>query len=137
MKTLVTILALLLSSHGLAQSMAPVFIDVRSPEEFQQGHVEGAELIPHEDIEQGIAKLQPGMDTTLYLYCRSGRRAELAADTLRSLGYTRVINLETLDNARQTSTQLQLCARSSDAPDCNIPGMSQGTAAEVAAPRGG
>ena len=135
MKIAIALFALLLSSASLAQS--PVFIDVRSADEYQQGHLEGAHLIPHGEIEQGIARLQPGMDTTLYLYCRSGRRADMAADALRSLGYTRVVNLHTLENAMRTSEQLQLCARSSDAPGCSMPGMSQETVPAASAPREG
>ena len=135
MKTLITLLALFYTGVSLAQ--APVFIDVRSAEEFNQGHLEGAELIPYDQIEGGIAKLQPGMDTPLYLYCRSGRRAGIAADALRSLGYTHVINLDTLENAQQTSAQMQLCARSSDAPGCNMPDTLQETTPAASAPRGG
>lgn len=135
MKTAITILALLWASSTLAQ--APVFIDVRSAAEYAQGHLGGAQLIPHDKIKQGINQLQPGMDTTLYLYCRSGRRAGIAADTLRAMGYTRVINLETLENARRTSDQLQLCARSSDAPGCNIPETPGGTIPGASAPREG
>ena len=108
---------------GLTMAQSPVFIDVRSADEYQQGHVEGARLIPHDEIVDGIAKLEPGMDTPLYLYCRSGRRAGMAAEELRELGYTRVVNLRSLENAQRTSNQMQLCARSSDAPGCNNPEM--------------
>lgn len=121
MKTLFFVLTLLCPVLALAQS--PVFIDVRSADEYSQGHVEGARLIPHEEIVEGIAQLEPGMDTPLYLYCRSGRRAGMAAEELRELGYTRVVNLRSLENAQRTSNQMQLCARSSDAPGCNNPEM--------------
>ena len=135
MKILLALMTMLYASIGLAQT--PVFIDVRTASEFQQGHVEGAQLIPYDRIAEGIAELQPGMDTTLYLYCRSGRRAGIAQEALQSMGYTRVINLETLDNARQTSATLQLCAKSSDAPDCSMPGMPRETGPAASAPREG
>jgi phage shock protein E len=135
MKTAITFMALLWTSSALAQT--PIFIDVRSPGEYDQGHVEGAELIPHNQIEPGIARLQPGMDTTLYVYCRSGYRAGVAADALRALGYTRVVNLKTLENARQAAAQLQLCAKSSDAPGCNMPGMPGETTPAASALREG
>ena len=135
MKILLALMTMLYASIGLAQTS--VFIDVRTASEFQQGHVEGAQLIPYDRIAEGIAELQPGMDTTLYLYCRSGRRAGIAQEALQSMGYTRVINLETLDNARQTSATLQLCAKSSDAPDCSMPGMPRETGPAASAPREG
>ncbi|KAA1188555.1 rhodanese-like domain-containing protein [Pseudohalioglobus sediminis] len=135
LKTLFLAAMLLFSAGSLAQS--PIFIDVRSTEEFQEGHVAGAELIPHEEIAAGIARLQPALDTPLYLYCRSGRRAGLAAEVLRELGYSRVINLETLENAQNMQEQMLLCAKSSDAPGCSRQETPAETAPAAFPPREG
>jgi phage shock protein E len=69
-----------------------VWIDVRTAEEFAQGHLEGAVNIPHDEIGKRIAKLVPDKNAEIHLYCRSGRRSGLARQTLIDLGYTKVIN---------------------------------------------
>jgi phage shock protein E len=69
-----------------------VLIDVRTEEEFADGALPGATLIPHEQIAQRIAAVAPDKDTPIVLYCRSGRRSGIAQDSLQALGYTRVIN---------------------------------------------
>ncbi|MDO4641679.1 MAG: rhodanese-like domain-containing protein [Neisseria sp.] len=69
-----------------------LWIDVRSPEEFQQGHIEGAQNIPVDRIASEISRISPDKNAPLNLYCRSGRRSEVALQTLKKLGYTHVIN---------------------------------------------
>lgn len=88
----------------------PLWIDVRSAGEYEQGHLEGAILIPHGEIEQGVAALDIDRDTTLYLYCRSGNRSGKAKARLEAAGYTRVINVGGLEDARSFSRQLLACA---------------------------
>ena len=78
-----------------------VWIDVRSAEEFSEGHLSGAILIPHDQIEAGIARLDLAPDTPIYLYCRSGRRAGMARDRLHALNYSAVINVGGLEDARR------------------------------------
>lgn len=78
--------------HLLAQSAPRVLIDVRTPEEFAEGALPGAQLIPHEQIARRIAEAAPDKDTPVVLYCRSGRRAEQAQEVLQSMGYRQVIN---------------------------------------------
>ena len=74
------------------ESRKGVWIDVRTPEEYATGHLDGATNIPYDKIAERIAALVPGKDTEIHLYCRSGRRSGLALQTLRDLGYTKVIN---------------------------------------------
>lgn len=74
------------------QSGSHVLIDVRSSDEFAAGHLQGAQLIPHYRIGEAIASVAPAKDTPIVLYCRSGRRSELARQTLLELGYTRVVD---------------------------------------------
>lgn len=68
-----------------------VLVDVREPDEFAAGHAENAKLIPLGDIQAG--KFNEDKEKTIYVYCRSGRRAEEARTTLQNNGYERVENL--------------------------------------------
>lgn len=78
-----------------------VVIDVRTPDEFATGHVEGALNLPHDRVGEMIAALVPSKDTPVVLYCQSGRRADIALKTMRDLGYTRVENYGGYEAARK------------------------------------
>ena len=69
-----------------------VWIDVRSAEEFNAGHLQNAVNIPHDKISEGVKALGSDKDAPINLYCRSGRRAEAALTELKNAGYTNVIN---------------------------------------------
>ena len=69
-----------------------VWIDVRSAEEFNAGHLQDAVNIPHDQILERIQSVSPDKDTPINLYCRSGRRAESALNELKKAGYTNVTN---------------------------------------------
>ena len=69
---------------------SPIIIDVRNPEEFAEGHIEGAILIPVAEIEALAPSLAGYTAHTILLYCRSGNRSNQAAQILRSLGFTSV-----------------------------------------------
>jgi phage shock protein E len=84
------LLLTLFSVNSLAEET--VYIDVRSADEYQQGHIEGALLMPHTEIGKLIAKANISRDTPIVVYCRSGRRAGLALETLAELGYSNVTN---------------------------------------------
>lgn len=66
-----------------------VLLDVRTQEEFDEGHIPGAVCLPHESI-AADKELPFGKDVRLFLYCRSGRRSAEAAKKLVSMGYTDV-----------------------------------------------
>jgi phage shock protein E len=66
-------------------------IDVRSAGEYAKGHYRGAVNIAHDRIGDRLKSVGP-QDATVILYCASGARSGLAARTLRTKGYTRVIN---------------------------------------------
>ena len=73
-----------------------LLIDVRSPEEYAEGHVKDALLIPHTQFfsaEIPVEKYAP-----IYLYCKMGPRAEFATGVLKERGYTKVTNLGGLDD---------------------------------------
>ena len=68
------------------KSTAPFVLDVRTPEEFASGHVPGAVNIPYDQVPSRLAEIPK--DKEVVLYCRSGRRAGLAAAELEKAGYT-------------------------------------------------
>jgi phage shock protein E len=71
----------------------PLFVlDVRTPQEYAEGHVPGAVNIPHDQLASRLAEVPRDQDVVLY--CRSGRRAGLAADVLAAHGYRRLAHLE-------------------------------------------
>ena len=67
-------------------------LDVRTPAEYAEGHVPGAVNVPHDQLASRLAEVPKDKDVVLY--CRTGRRAALAADVLASHGYTRLSHLE-------------------------------------------
>lgn len=71
-----------------------VVLDVRTTEEFAQGHVAGARNIPHTEIGARLAELGDARDADIVVYCRSGRRAEMALETLGTAGFKRLFHLE-------------------------------------------
>jgi len=78
---------------ALAKSGEQAFVlDVRAPEEFVTGHVPGAVNIPYDQVAARLAEVPKDKDVVLY--CRSGRRAGMAAEVLAANGYTRLKHLE-------------------------------------------
>ncbi len=67
-----------------------VIIDARTQEEFAQGHIEGAILIPEYEIAERAEKELPERDALILVYCRSGRRSKIASEELVKLGYTNI-----------------------------------------------
>ena len=65
---------------------------MRSAEEFNAGHLQDAVNIPHDKIVEGVKALGSAKDEPINLYCRSGRRAEIALTELKNAGYTNVTN---------------------------------------------
>ena len=67
-----------------------VILDVREQDEFDQGHIPGAMLIPYTEIENEAEERIPDKGKQILVYCRSGRRSKIAADTLSKLGYKNI-----------------------------------------------
>ena len=67
-----------------------VIIDARTTEEFAEGHIADAILIPEYEIAQRAEKELPRKDALILVYCRSGRRSKIASEELVKLGYTNV-----------------------------------------------
>ena len=67
-----------------------VLLDVRAQNEFDEGHIEGAIVIPYTEIADRAEAELTDKEATILVYCRSGRRSKLAAQTLVDLGYTNI-----------------------------------------------
>lgn len=70
-----------------------VVVDVREPDEFTQGHIEGAVNIPRGVAEMGVPRLVPDPKTRILCYCAGGNRSALVADNLQQMGYEDVESL--------------------------------------------
>ncbi len=67
-----------------------IIIDARTREEYDQGHIPGAILIPEYDIADRAEKELLDKSQLILVYCRSGRRSKIVAEELVKLGYTNV-----------------------------------------------
>ena len=67
-----------------------IILDVREQDEFDQGHIPGAILIPYTQIDRKAEDMLPDLDQLILVYCRSGRRSKIAAEALVELGYTNI-----------------------------------------------
>lgn len=67
-----------------------VIIDARTEDEFAEGHIENAILIPEYEIANRAEKELPDKEQLILVYCRSGRRSKIASEELVNLGYTNV-----------------------------------------------
>ena len=67
-----------------------IILDVRTQEEFDQGHIPGAILIPDTDIKTKAEEMLTDKNQLILVYCRSGRRSKLAANDLVDMGYTNI-----------------------------------------------
>ncbi len=95
--------AVLLSLSARAEQMVPevaltkvaqgaMLVDVRTPEEYAEGHLPEAVNIPFEQIAEVFAKQGIAKDTPVVVYCRSGRRSGIAKESLEKAGYQEVYN---------------------------------------------
>lgn len=75
------------------QGFSGLILDVRSAEEFAASHVPGATNIPHTELTAHLASVG-ATDQPILVYCRSGRRADIALQALRDLGYSRLFHMD-------------------------------------------
>lgn len=92
------VVAMPLLSFGADESNLLV-IDVRTEAEWNEGHIEGAILIPYGAIAERIGAVTRDKSKRIYVYCRSGRRSQIAKESLEKLGYRDVVNLGSLEEA--------------------------------------
>ncbi len=74
-----------------------LIVDVRSSDEFAGGHVDGAIHVPVSQVAERMPTIAPEKDQQIVLYCAVGGRAAKAESTLRSMGYTKILNAKTPD----------------------------------------
>ena len=79
-----------LEEYGAAEGA--MLLDVRTPQEYSEGHIPGSRNIPYHHIDT-VSVLTGDKNVPLYLYCHSGARSGQAAGMLRQMGYTQVRNL--------------------------------------------
>ena len=82
-------------------------VDVRTPDEFASGHIDGAINIPYEKIGQGIQSIK-GLtkESPILVYCRSGRRSAIARSTLEQQGFKRILDGGAIESLTQN---LKVC----------------------------
>ncbi|MBI5436983.1 MAG: rhodanese-like domain-containing protein [Nitrosomonadales bacterium] len=73
---------------------AGLILDVRSPEEYAEGHVPGAINIPHNQLGSRLAEISSYKNKEIVLYCAVGGRAAKAANTLRAAGFSKLLHLD-------------------------------------------
>ena len=77
----------------LIANLNPFILDVRTAGEFSAGHIEGAVLIPIQELQGRLGELKGREKDPLFVYCRSGNRSTVAGKFLVDAGFEQVINL--------------------------------------------
>lgn len=67
-----------------------IIVDAREQYEYDEGHIKDAIVIPYTEIEAKAEKMLPDKEQLILVYCRSGRRSKIAAQSLADMGYTNV-----------------------------------------------
>ena len=68
-----------------------IILDVRTLEEYNEGHIPNAICIPNETIDETVTTKLPNKNQLILIYCRSGNRSKQAANKLLQLGYTNLV----------------------------------------------
>jgi phage shock protein E len=80
------------ATTSAATAPRPVYVDVRTPAEYAAGHVAGAINIPYDQMPQRWTELDSLRTRPVVLYCRSGHRAGIALEELKTHGFTQTVN---------------------------------------------
>ena len=75
------------------QLQGAIVCDIRSPQEYNEGHLSGAVLLPQYDIYRKCRSLFPNKNQVIILYCGTGERSYESLKRMQRLGYTNVYNL--------------------------------------------
>lgn len=71
-----------------------VIIDVRSPQEFKEGHIDGAISIPEYELKNRVRNEIKNVEEPIIVYCSTGHRSKRAQEILEQMGYKEIYNLE-------------------------------------------
>jgi len=82
-----------LAQELLTSAESPLLVDVREPDEWEEGHIPGAIHVPRGWLEARIEGLVPDKSRPLLVYCSGGSRSAFAAKALGEMGYEDVVNL--------------------------------------------
>ena len=74
------------------ETRGAVLLDVRTPQEYQNGHIPGSKNVPLQEIGRVSAVVRE-KDTPLFVYCHSGARSRQAVGELQRMGYLHVKNI--------------------------------------------
>ena len=74
------------------QAADAVLLDVRTPQEYREGHIPGSQNVPLQQLDN-VEEVVENKDTVLYVYCHSGARSRQAVSLLQAMGYTNVRNI--------------------------------------------
>ena len=75
-----------------------IIVDVRAKEEYDSGHIANSLLIPYDEIEKKAPALLTDKNAAIIVYCRTGRRSEIAAKALIGMGYTNVADMGSISD---------------------------------------
>lgn len=75
----------------MEQNEGYVILDVRTHEEYKEGHIPNAICIPNEMIDESVINELPDKNQLILIYCRSGNRSKQATKKLENLGYTNLV----------------------------------------------
>lgn len=79
-----------------------ILLDVRTKEEYDEKHIDGASLLPLDIIDiDNISQIVSEKDTPIIVYCRSGNRSKQAREKLIALGYSKVYDLGAMSNWKE------------------------------------
>jgi molybdopterin/thiamine biosynthesis adenylyltransferase/rhodanese-related sulfurtransferase len=81
------------TADAAARADGPLFLDVREPDEWEEGHVPGAVHVPRGNLESRVESLAPDRSRPIVVYCAGGSRSAFAAKTLGELGYEDVLSM--------------------------------------------
>lgn len=75
------------------QREGAIIVDVRSPQEFKEDHINGAICIPEYNIKREAQNIIKNKNSTIIVYCSTGHRSKKAQEKLKKLGYSNVYNV--------------------------------------------
>lgn len=101
MSVLAVMIQILLGANDDLPLKGGIIIDIRTPVEYNAGHIDGAVNIPYTEIEKVIPEKYSDKNTLINIYDDNGSKAKLAKTTLSKLGYIKVSNLKSMEHAKK------------------------------------
>jgi rhodanese-related sulfurtransferase len=77
----------------LLKNLHPYILDVRTPQEYRQIHIDGTHLIPIQQLQARIKELESKKHEDIFIYCATGNRSTVASRILADRGFKRIYNL--------------------------------------------